>query len=100
MSSLKSIQTKMEKMEKLQKEIEEAKREIQETMGKKIIELLEIDYDLLSSKKDIDLVVNEIKDNLPNNLFNTSNTNSNSDVLEKDDITQPNNNQSNTSSNY
>ena len=100
MSSLKSIQNKMEKMEKLQKEIEEAKREIQETMGKKIIELLEIDYDLLSSKKDIELVAKEIKDNIPNDLFNTSYTNTTTNNTEETNATQPSNNQSSDSSNY
>lgn len=62
----------MEQIEKLKNEIEEAKKEINTTFGKKLIESLELDYELLSSKKDINTVVDKIVTNLPKNLFNDS----------------------------
>ncbi|MGE7365453.1 hypothetical protein ACQKKE_02245 [Desemzia incerta] len=73
MSSLKNIQSKMEQIEKLKKEIEEAKTEIHTTLGKKLITSLDLDYELLSSKKEIHTVVDKIVKNLPSDLFNDSN---------------------------
>lgn len=72
MGSLKNIQSKMEQIEKLKNEVEKAKNEINTTFGKKLIESLKLDYELLSSKKDINTLVNKIVENLPTNLLNES----------------------------
>ena len=61
----------MEQIEKLKKEIEEAKTEIHTTLGKKLITSLDLDYELLSSKKDINNAVDKIVNNLPHDLFNS-----------------------------
>ncbi|MFL2138964.1 hypothetical protein [Desemzia sp. FAM 23991] len=73
MSSLKSIQTKMEQIEKLKIEVEEAKKEIHTTFGEKFIQSLGLDYEMLSSKKDINSVVNRMVENLPDHLFSDLN---------------------------
>lgn len=65
----------MEQIEKLQAEVEETKKEIHTTLGKKLIESLDLDYELLSSKKDISFAVDKIVNNLPNHLFTDSNNN-------------------------
>lgn len=62
----------MEQIEKLKNEIEEAKTEIHTTFGKKLITSLDLDYELLSSKKEINAVVDKIVKHLPNDLFNDS----------------------------
>lgn len=72
MSSLKNIQSKMEQIEKLKNEVEKAKNEINTTFGKKLIESLELDYELLSSKKDINTLVNKIVENLPSDSLKES----------------------------
>ena len=62
----------MEQIEKLKNEVEKAKNEINTTFGKKLIESLELDYELLSSKKDINTLVNKIVENLPTGSLNES----------------------------
>ncbi|SFH83527.1 hypothetical protein [Pisciglobus halotolerans] len=82
MSSLKSIQTKMDQIEKLKIEVEEAKKEIHTSLGERIIKSLELDYEMLSSKKDINSVVNRIVESLPDHLFTDLNNDSVNDENE------------------
>ncbi len=80
MSSLKNIQSKLDQIEKLKIEVEEAKKEIHTTFGEKIIQSLGLDYEMLSSKKDINSVVNKIVESLPDYLF----TDLNNDPINED----------------
>lgn len=63
----------MEQIEKLKTEVEEAKKEIHTSFGEKLIKSLELDYEMLSSKKDINSVVNKIVESLPDHLFTDPN---------------------------
>lgn len=72
MSSLKNIQAKMEKMEKLEQEIQNTKNEIHKALGERLVQSLEIDYELLSSKKDIEAIADLISENTPKDLFSDS----------------------------
>lgn len=70
----------MDQIEKLKIEVEEAKKEIHTTFGEKIIQSLGLDYEMLSSKKDINSVVNKIVESLPDYLF----TDLNNDPINED----------------
>uniref|UniRef100_UPI00344E546B hypothetical protein n=1 Tax=Carnobacterium TaxID=2747 RepID=UPI00344E546B len=89
-SSIKNIQAKIDQMEKLKKEIEETKKNINNVVGETLIKELSLDYENLSSKKEINLVIKNIKECLPNDNFKIQQINSNEI---KDDSHQKNNNQ-------
>ena len=62
------ISKKLEKIEKLEKQIEEEKKT---NMGEELIQQLGIDYELLSTKKEIKEVVQDIKNSMNSNPFQT-----------------------------
>lgn len=90
MSSIKNIQAKIDQMERLKKEIEETKKNINNVVGENLIKELKLDYEDLSSKKEINLVIKKIKECLPNDSFKIQEINSNEI---KDDSHQNNNKQ-------
>ncbi|UJF16786.1 hypothetical protein LZ578_12020 (plasmid) [Jeotgalibaca sp. MA1X17-3] len=57
MSTIKNIQKQKEQIKKLEQEIEEVKKNIDRTFGETMIKELGIEYDDLSSKKEIKEVV-------------------------------------------
>jgi len=65
------ISKKLEKIEKLEKQIEEEKKTIHTNMGEELIQQLGIDYELLSTKKEIKEVVQDIKNSMNSNPFQT-----------------------------
>lgn len=69
MSRIKNIQPRLERMAQLEQEIEEAKEVINRTLGEEIMKVLELDYGELTSKREVTLLSEKIKDNLPENLF-------------------------------
>lgn len=69
MSRIKNIQPRLERMAQLEQEIEEAKEVINRTLGEEIMKVLELDYGELTSKREVTLLSEKIKDNLPKNLF-------------------------------
>lgn len=90
MSSVKSIQAKIEQMEKLKQEIEQTKKTINSIVGETLIKELKLDYEDLSSKKEI---VKMIKKNLSHDSFNNQERNSvksNHEEIQKNDQQQPN----------
>lgn len=102
MSSIKNIQAKIDQMEKLKKEIEATKKNINSAVGETLIKDLGLDYEELSSKKEINKIVKKIKEKLPNDFFKNQETNSNE---VKNDSNNNNHNQnshqqSNNNSNY
>uniref|UniRef100_UPI00344BC01C hypothetical protein n=1 Tax=Carnobacterium sp. TaxID=48221 RepID=UPI00344BC01C len=93
MSSVKSIQAKIGQMEKLKQEIEETKNSINSVVGETIIKELKLDYEDLSSKKEINRIVKMIKKNLPHDSFKNQESNSvesNHEEIQKNDQQQPN----------
>ena len=68
MSTIKNIQKQKEQIKKLEQEIEEVKKNIDSTFGETMIKELGIDYDDLSSKKEIKEVVKKIKERLPESI--------------------------------
>ena len=68
-SRIKNIQPRLERMAQLEQEIEEAKEVINRTLGEEIMKVLELDYGELTSKREVTLLSEKIKDNLPKNLF-------------------------------
>lgn len=93
MSSVKSIQAKIEQMEKLKQEIEETKKMINSIVGETLIKELKLDYEDLSSKKEINKIVKMIKKNLSHDSFNNQERNSvesNHEEIQKNDQQQPN----------
>lgn len=73
-----SISKMNEKLEQLEKKIEEQKQVSNEYLGEAIIDVLDIDYELLSTKKDSKEVAETIKNALKSNPF------SNKSIEEKD----------------
>lgn len=90
MSSIKNIQAKIDQMEKLKQEIEETKKNINSAVGEILIKNLDIEYEDLSSKKEINLLVKKIKGHLPNDFLKNQETSSNE---MKNDSEQKNNSQ-------
>lgn len=102
MSSVKSIQAKIEQMEKLKQEIEETKKIINSVVGETIIKELKLDYEELSSKKEINKIVKMIKKNLSHDSFNNqevSSVENNHEEIQKKNQHQPNH-QSNSNRNF
>jgi len=77
MNSIKNIQAKIDQMEKLKKEIEDTKKNINSAVGEILIKDLGLDYEELSSKKEINKIVKKIKEKLPDDFFKNKETNSN-----------------------
>lgn len=65
------ISKKLEKIEKLEKQIEEEKKTIHTNIGEELIQQLSIDYELLNTKKEIKEVVQDIKNSMNSNPFQT-----------------------------
>lgn len=90
MSSIKNIQAKIEQMEKLKQEIEKTKKNINAAVGENFIKELGLEYEDLSSKKEIITMIKKLKEQLPNNFFKNKELNSNTTIK---DFKQDNNNQ-------
>lgn len=102
MSSIKNIQAKIDQMEKLKKEIEATKKNINTALGETLIKDLNLDYEELSSKKEISKIVKKIKESLPNDFSKNQGKSSNEVNIDSE---QKKNNynshqQSNNHSNY
>jgi len=67
------VTSKIEKLKELEKKIEEAKESIHSDFGELMISKLEIDYDLLERKKDIEEVVERIILEMNSNPFSENN---------------------------
>lgn len=65
-----NIDKKLQRIKELEAEIQEAKKEVNEDFGKIVIDVLGIDYGLLSNKKEMTNVANKIKKSLSYNPFN------------------------------
>ena len=65
-----NIDKKLQRIKELEAEIQEAKKEVNEDFGEIIIDVLGIDYGLLSNKKEMTNVANKIKKSLSYNPFN------------------------------
>lgn len=64
-----NIDKKLQRIKELEAEIQEAKKKVNEDFGEIIIDVLGIDYGLLSNKKEMTNVANEIKKSLSYNPF-------------------------------
>lgn len=102
MSSIKNIQAKIDQMEKLKKEIEATKKNINTALGEALIKDLNLDYEELSSKKEISKIVKKIKESLPNDFSKNQEKNSNETNIDSDQKKNNHNShqQSNNHSNY
>ena len=66
--------TKMnEKLKELEARIEEQKKISEQYLGEAVIDVLKIDYELLSTKKECREIAETILNNLNNNPFSTEN---------------------------
>lgn len=89
-SRIKNIQPRLERMAQLEQEIEEAKEVINQTLGEEIMQVLELDYGELTSKREVTLLSEKIRDNLPKDFFNN----------EENDFEKNTNHQVNNSNNH
>ncbi|MCA9766994.1 MAG: hypothetical protein KC455_11330 [Carnobacterium sp.] len=102
MSSIKNIQAKIDQMEKLKKEIEATKKNINSALGETLIKDLNLDYEELSSKKEISKIVKKIKESLPNDFSKNQGKSSNEANIDSEQKKNIHNShqQSNNHSNY
>lgn len=91
MSRIKNIQPRLERMAQLEQEIEEAKKVINQTLGEEIMKVLELDYGELTSKREVTLLSEKIKDNLPNDFFDEEENDTGENDPEKNTNHQINN---------
>lgn len=79
-----SIAKMSEQLEQLEKRIEEQKINSEQYLGEALIDVLDIDYELLSTKKDSKEVAEMIKNHLNSNPFaNEDNEEQNNDLDNK-----------------
>jgi len=65
------ISKKLEKIKQLEKQIEKEREKVNSNLGEELIQQLGIDYELLSTKKEIKEVVQDIKNSMNSNPFQT-----------------------------
>ena len=91
-----NIEKMLQQQRELEKKIQEQKEKVYYDFGKELINTLEIPFDLIGSKKDIQNVVEEIKNNLVSDLFEI-----NEDNVEDQNNSENSNDELNTpASNY
>lgn len=94
-----NIEKMLQQQRELEKKIQEQKEKVYYDFGKELINTLEIPFDLIGSKKDIQNVAEEIKNNLGSDLFEISNDNE--DNVEDQNNSENSNDELNTpASNY
>lgn len=69
MFTLTSIQRKIDRLKQLEEQIHKQKEKIHSDLGKELIEQLDIDYSLLTNKKEIYDVIHLISSEMDNNPF-------------------------------
>lgn len=89
----KSISKIKEEIRKSEEQLEERLDKIHGWLGEIIIDVLEIDYDMLDKKKDVEeivyLIVNEMNDNPFSNSSNSiQNNNEVSDINDREENTE------------